>query len=131
MGTAGYGFFQVSGPAIVTDVAPRLPRFTIELEDGVTYFDVVTRSLHIDCVVAYGHRRGHNKFWFDARGQLAIMAKSGNALAAFVRSHVLMGGLVMEKLTICKDSAVTSDSMRVLVTVSLHEQFWARRTSTA
>ena len=124
VGAAGLGFFQVTGPSIVTEVAPRLPAFTIELDDGVTYFDVVVRSLDIDSVVAYGQRRGHNKFWFDARGQLAIMAKSGNALAAFVRSHILMGGLVMDKLTICKDSAVMSDSMRVLVTFSLHEHFW-------
>ena len=125
VGAAGHGFFQVTGPSIVTDAAPRLPRFTIQLEDGTTYFDVTVRSLDVSSIVSYGHHRGHNKFWFDARGQLAIMAKSGDSLRAFVRSHIMMGGLVLDKLTICKDPTVMSDSMRVLATFSLHEQFWA------
>ena len=62
VGAAGLGFFQVTGPSIVTDIAPRLPRFTIELEDGLTYFDVIARSLDVDSIVSYGHHRGHNKF---------------------------------------------------------------------
>eukprot|EP00966_Prymnesium_polylepis_P179092 4146477-Prymnesium_polylepis.1 len=45
VGTAGQGFFQVTGPAGVINIAPRFGRFTVELEDGVTYFDVTVRSL--------------------------------------------------------------------------------------
>eukprot|EP00966_Prymnesium_polylepis_P250649 5796022-Prymnesium_polylepis.1 len=52
------------------------------------------------------------------------MAKSGNSLTAFVRSHIMKGGLVLNKPTLCKDSTVKSDTPRVLVTSSLHEAFW-------
>ena len=124
VGTAGQGFFQVTGPTTLIDVAPRFGRFTIELEDGVTYFDVTVRTLDVDSISGSGQPRTHNKFWFDARGQLAIMAKSGNSLTAFVRSHIMKGGLVLSKLTLCKDSTVKSDTPRVLVTFSLQESFW-------
>eukprot|EP00966_Prymnesium_polylepis_P183210 4245662-Prymnesium_polylepis.1 len=52
------------------------------------------------------------------------MAKSGSFLSAYVRSHIMKGGLVMNKLTLCKDSIVKSDTVRVLVTFSFHESFW-------
>ena len=36
----------------------------------------------------------------------------------------MKGGLTLNKLTLCKDSTVKSDTPRVLVTFSLQESFW-------